>query len=128
MRELQAATICTSRSLLSNRTCGAGAIGGRRRTAPGELRFGSPGARVQVHLAGELLCHAAGGVDMLHVAYCGNGLAMIDLLMGTIDMVMDTVVNGLLFRRSALELSRGAKGHAGTTGVACDGPARPGRP
>jgi tripartite-type tricarboxylate transporter receptor subunit TctC len=65
------------------------------RRRPGELRFGSPGAGTYVHLAGEYLRHAAGGVDMLHVPYRGNGPAMIDLLAGNIDAVVDTVVSGL---------------------------------
>jgi len=62
---------------------------------PGQLRFGSPGAGTYVHLAGEYLLHAAGGVEMLHVPYRGNGPAMIDLLAGNIDAVVDTVVSGL---------------------------------
>jgi tripartite-type tricarboxylate transporter receptor subunit TctC len=69
------------------------------RRRPGELRFGSPGAGTFVHLAGEYLLHAAGGVEMLHVPYRGNGPAMIDLLAGTIDAVVDTVVGGLAHHR-----------------------------
>ena len=65
------------------------------RRRPGELRFGSPGAGTYVHLAGEYLLHAAGGVQMLHVPYRGNGPAMVDLLAGNIDAVADTVVTGL---------------------------------
>jgi tripartite-type tricarboxylate transporter receptor subunit TctC len=65
------------------------------RRKPGELRFGSPGAGTYVHLAGEYLLHAAGGVQMLHVPYRGNGPAMVDLLAGNIDAVADTVVTGL---------------------------------
>lgn len=72
----------------------AGLVAEARRR-PGELRFGSPGAGTYVHLAGEYLRHAAGGVDMLHVPYRGNGPAMIDLLAGNIDAVVDTVVSGL---------------------------------
>ena len=64
------------------------------RRKPGELRFGSPGAGTYVHLAGEYLLHAAGGVQMLHVPYRGNGPAMVDLLAGNIDAVADTVVTG----------------------------------
>jgi tripartite-type tricarboxylate transporter receptor subunit TctC len=65
------------------------------RRRPGELRFGSPGAGTFVHMAGEYLLHAAGGVEMLHVPYRGNGPAMIDLLAGNLDAVVDTVVSGL---------------------------------
>ena len=67
----------------------------KARARPGQLRFGSPGAGTYVHLAGEYLRHAAGGVDMLHVPYRGNGPAMIDLLAGNIDAVVDTVVSSL---------------------------------
>ncbi len=67
----------------------------KARANPGRLRFGSPGAGTYVHLAGEYLLHAAGGVEMLHVPYRGNGPAMIDLLAGNIDAVVDTVVTGL---------------------------------
>lgn len=67
----------------------------KARQRPGELRLGSPGAGTYVHLAGEYLLHAAGGVQMLHVPYRGNGPAMVDLLAGNIDAVADTVVTGL---------------------------------
>jgi tripartite-type tricarboxylate transporter receptor subunit TctC len=46
-------------------------------------------------MAGEYLLHAAGGVEMLHVPYRGNGPAMIDLLAGNLDAVVDTAVSGL---------------------------------
>lgn len=45
-----------------------GDILAQARRKPGELRFGSPGAGTYVHLAGEYLLHAAGGVQMLAVA------------------------------------------------------------
>jgi tripartite-type tricarboxylate transporter receptor subunit TctC len=66
------------------------------RERPGRLRFGSPGAGTFVHLAGEYLLLEAGRVEMLHVPYRGNGPAMIDLLAGTIDAVVDTVVSGVI--------------------------------
>ena len=69
------------------------------RRRPGQLRFGSPGAGTYVHLAGAYLLHAAGAVEMLHVPYRGNGPAMIDLLAGNIDAVVDTVVSGVPHHR-----------------------------
>jgi tripartite-type tricarboxylate transporter receptor subunit TctC len=67
----------------------------KARTNPGRMRFGSPGAGTFVHLAGEYLLLEAGRVEMLHVPYRGNGPAMIDLLAGNIDAVVDTVVSGV---------------------------------
>ncbi|MCK8786104.1 tripartite tricarboxylate transporter substrate binding protein [Roseomonas sp. NAR14] len=56
---------------------------------PGALAYGSYGAGSVTHLTMELLCRAAGGIDLLHVPYRGSGPAAIGLLGGEIAMMFD---------------------------------------
>ena len=61
---------------------------------PGTLNFGSAGAGNSAHLAAELFKRAA-GVDMVHVPYKGNALAMTDLVSGQIQVLFDPVQTSL---------------------------------
>jgi tripartite-type tricarboxylate transporter receptor subunit TctC len=56
---------------------------------PGELNFGSAGTGGASHLAGELF-KAMAGVNIVHVPYKGTGLAVIDLLGGQIQMMINS--------------------------------------
>ncbi|MGE0800175.1 MAG: Bug family tripartite tricarboxylate transporter substrate binding protein [Lautropia sp.] len=55
---------------------------------PGKLNFGSAGLGNASHLAAELFKKAA-GIDIVHVPYKGNALAMNDLLSGQIQVLFD---------------------------------------
>jgi tripartite-type tricarboxylate transporter receptor subunit TctC len=57
------------------------------RARPGALSFASVGTGSAQHLSGERLKRAA-GVDMLHVAYRGASLAVIDLIAGRADTMI----------------------------------------
>ena len=57
---------------------------------PGKLNFGSAGIGNSAHLAAELFARAA-GINMVHVPYKGNSLAMIDLVGGQIQVLFDPV-------------------------------------
>ncbi len=53
---------------------------------PGKLNFGSAGVGTQVHLATENFAYAA-GLDMTHIPYKGEALALTDLMGGQVQMV-----------------------------------------
>ncbi len=55
---------------------------------PGKLNFGSAGMGNAAHLAAELFKKAA-GIDIVHVPYKGNALAMNDLVGGRIQILFD---------------------------------------
>jgi tripartite-type tricarboxylate transporter receptor subunit TctC len=55
---------------------------------PGKLNFGSAGMGNAAHLAAELFAKAA-GIQMVHVPYKGNALAMNDLVAGNIQVLFD---------------------------------------
>ena len=57
---------------------------------PGKVTFASAGNGTTSHIAGEMFKTAA-GVDIVHVPYKGNGPAMIDLLAGRVNMVIDVM-------------------------------------
>jgi len=57
---------------------------------PGKVTFASAGNGTTSHMAGEMFKTAA-GVDIVHVPYKGNGPAMIDLLAGRVNMVIDVM-------------------------------------
>jgi tripartite-type tricarboxylate transporter receptor subunit TctC len=58
---------------------------------PGRLRFGSAGSGSVTHLGVELFKSMA-GVDLLHVPYKGAGPAMIDLIGGQLDFMLDSLL------------------------------------
>ena len=57
------------------------------RTSPGKLNFGSSGAGSTTHLSSEILSNLA-GLKMVHVPYKGQGLALVGLLSGQVDMMI----------------------------------------
>lgn len=61
---------------------------------PGKLNYGSAGMGNSAHLSAELFKRAT-GVDMVHVPYKGNALAMQDLVAGNIQVLFDPVQTSL---------------------------------
>lgn len=61
---------------------------------PGKLNFGSAGLGNSAHLSAELFKQIT-GVDMVHVPYKGNALAMADLVGGQIQVLFDPVQTSL---------------------------------
>jgi len=57
---------------------------------PGKLNYGSAGIGNSAHLSAELFKRAT-GIDMVHVPYKGNALAMQDLIAGNIQVLFDPV-------------------------------------
>lgn len=57
---------------------------------PGKLNFASAGNGSQVHMAGESFAEAA-GIDILHIAYKGEGPAYADLLAGAVQMAVANI-------------------------------------
>ena len=58
------------------------------RAKPGALKFGSPGIASIIHLSTEILNHSAGKLDMVHVPYKGNGMAIVDLISGRLQVLV----------------------------------------
>ena len=56
---------------------------------PGKLNYASPGNGSIPHIGGEQLKQMT-GIEMEHIAYKGTGPAMIDILGGTIDLLITT--------------------------------------
>jgi tripartite-type tricarboxylate transporter receptor subunit TctC len=56
---------------------------------PGKVNFGSGGSGTTSHMAGELLKMLA-NVDLIHVPYRGEALALADLIGGHVDIVFAT--------------------------------------
>lgn len=56
---------------------------------PGTLNFGSGGVGASQHLAGSLLKTVA-DINIVHVPYKGSGPAIVDLVSGQLDLVLDT--------------------------------------
>ena len=57
------------------------------RSSPGKLNYGSSGAGSTTHLSSEILSNLA-GLKMVHVPYKGQGLALVGLLSGQVDMMI----------------------------------------
>ncbi len=53
---------------------------------PGKVNYGSAGVGTQVHLATENFAYSA-GIDMTHIPYKGEALALTDLMGGQVQMV-----------------------------------------
>jgi tripartite-type tricarboxylate transporter receptor subunit TctC len=63
------------------------------KSKPGELAYATPGHGTSTHLASELFKQQA-GIDMRHVPYRANPLAMNDVIGGQISVFMDLVTTG----------------------------------
>ncbi|MBV7484797.1 tripartite tricarboxylate transporter substrate binding protein [Bordetella sp. BOR01] len=64
------------------------------RKQPGRLTYASAGVGTAQHLVAELLQQVA-GIRLLHVPYKGAGLAMNDLMAGTVDVMFDYPITSL---------------------------------
>ncbi|MEI7530809.1 MAG: tripartite tricarboxylate transporter substrate binding protein [Betaproteobacteria bacterium] len=69
------------------------------KASPGKINFPSAGSGTSSHLAGVLFCSMA-NVDMVHVPYKGGGVAMNDLLGGTVDIYFATMPAAIPFIKS----------------------------
>jgi tripartite-type tricarboxylate transporter receptor subunit TctC len=66
---------------------------------PGALNFGSAGVGSQVHMAGENFLYSA-GIDLKHVPYKGESLALTDVAGGSVEMVPGNLAAMLPFIKS----------------------------
>ncbi|MDI3307449.1 MAG: tripartite tricarboxylate transporter substrate binding protein [Acetobacteraceae bacterium] len=57
---------------------------------PGKYAYGSSGIGTTPHLSGEMLKQKA-GVDILHVPYRGGAPALLDLIAGRVQLIMDNL-------------------------------------
>ncbi|HZN24822.1 MAG TPA: tripartite tricarboxylate transporter substrate binding protein [Burkholderiales bacterium] len=64
------------------------------RAKPGMLTFASGGVGSGGHLSGELLKYMS-KVDMLHIPYKGNSVALADVLGGHVTLMFDTITTGI---------------------------------
>jgi tripartite-type tricarboxylate transporter receptor subunit TctC len=60
------------------------------KASPGKYAYGSSGSGTTPHLSGELLKQLA-GVDILHVPYRGGAPALLDLIAGRVQLIMDNI-------------------------------------
>ena len=58
---------------------------------PGKLTYGSAGVGHFLHVAGEAF-NATAGVQLFHVPYKGVNQALVDMLAGRLDVMIDTIV------------------------------------
>ena len=58
---------------------------------PGKLTYGSAGVGHFLHVAGEAF-NVAAGVQLFHVPYKGVNQALVDMLAGRLDVMIDTIV------------------------------------
>jgi len=65
---------------------------------PGKLNYGSGGVGNSGHLAAALFSSMA-GVEMTHIPYKGTGLAMTDLLSGQLQLMFNSLIQGLPYAR-----------------------------
>ena len=64
------------------------------KSRPGALSYGSAGIGAATHLGTELFKSMAGGMDMVHIPYKGNGPAFIALMGGEIHMMFTGGIGG----------------------------------
>lgn len=69
------------------------------KSKPGNLNFGSAGIGSQVHMAGENFLSAA-GIDMKHIPYKGESLALNDVASGAVEMLPGNLAAMLPYIRS----------------------------
>jgi tripartite-type tricarboxylate transporter receptor subunit TctC len=61
---------------------------------PGKLSYGTAGSGTSVHIAVEMFKKQA-GVDIVHIPYKGSGPAMLDLVGGQTQLMMDVIPSAL---------------------------------
>ncbi len=76
---------------------------------PGALNFGSAGVGSQVHMAGENFLYSA-GIDLKHVPYKGESLALTDVAGGSVEMVPGNLAAMLPFIKSGKVRALGVTG------------------
>ena len=76
---------------------------------PGVLNFGSSGMGSQVHMAGENFLHAA-GIDLKHVPYKGESLALTDVAGGSVEMLPGNLAAMLPFIKAGKVKALGVTG------------------
>ncbi len=76
---------------------------------PGVLNFGSAGVGSQVHMAGENFLYSA-GIDLKHVPYKGESLALTDVAGGSVEMVPGNLAAMLPFIKSGKVKALGVTG------------------
>ena len=64
------------------------------KSKPGALTFASGGVGSGGHLSGELLKYMT-KIDMLHIAYKGNSVALADVLGGHVSLMFDTITTSI---------------------------------
>jgi tripartite-type tricarboxylate transporter receptor subunit TctC len=63
---------------------------------PGTINMASAGSGTPQHIGGELF-KLLTGIEMIHVPYRGNALAMTDLLAGRVQVMFDTMPNSIQY-------------------------------
>ena len=76
---------------------------------PGALNFGSAGIGSQVHMAGENFLYTA-GIDLNHVPYKGESLALTDVAGGSVEMVPGNLAAMLPFIKAGKVKALGVTG------------------
>ena len=76
---------------------------------PGVMNFGSAGIGSQVHMAGENFLYSA-GIDLKHVPYKGESLALTDVAGGNVEMVPGNLAAMLPFIKSGKVRALGVTG------------------
>jgi tripartite-type tricarboxylate transporter receptor subunit TctC len=69
------------------------------RDRPGQLNYGSGGVGNSGHLAAALFSTMA-GVEFTHIPYKGTGLAMTDLLGGQLQIIFNSMLQGMPYARN----------------------------
>ncbi len=64
------------------------------KSKPGQINYASAGNGTTNHLAGEVFKHMA-GIDLVHIPYKGNPLAVLDVLSGQVPVMFDFVITSL---------------------------------
>ena len=66
---------------------------------PGDLAYASGGNGTPPHINGEVFKSVA-GIDLLHVPYKGGGPALVDLMAGRVQVMLDTAASAMPHVRS----------------------------
>src|SRR6266478_1487322 len=66
---------------------------------PGKINFASPGIGTATHMSGELFKMMA-GVNIVHVPYRGNALALSDLISGQVRAIFDGIPTSIEYIRA----------------------------
>jgi tripartite-type tricarboxylate transporter receptor subunit TctC len=90
------------------------------RARPGQIAYATPGHGTSTHLAVEMLSHASGGLNLLHVPYKGVGPAVTEVVAGQAQLIFAALPAFIEFVRSGrlrLIAQAGAKRSPAAPGV-----------